>query len=186
MQQPILFATPIWKFSEPVPEGAYEWALDYKKANASVVISNRGGYQSKQNSNLNAFPYKNHIRSMLGQFTPFNEFKVEGWWLNINEKGDYNLPHTHPGTDLAAVWYITNNERLLYFQDPLIMNRSNLYANIFAQFNEKANKAFECKAGDLIVFPSDVPHSVEQHKLDKPRISIAFNMVAGNISDRSY
>ena len=65
MQQPILFATPIWKFSEPVPEGAYEWALDYKKANASVVISNRGGYQSKQNGNLNAFPYKNHIRSML-------------------------------------------------------------------------------------------------------------------------
>ena len=177
MQQPILFASPIWKFSEPVPEGAEEWALEYKKANASVEYSNRGGYQSNQNYNFNTFPYHEHVRNMLGQFTPFNEFMIEGWWLNVNEKGDYNLPHTHPGTDLAAVWYFTDIKRLLYFQDPLIQNRSNLYTNIFSQFGEKANKAFECKEGDLIVFPSDVPHSVEQHQLDTPRISVAFNML---------
>jgi len=180
MQQPILFASPIWKFSEPVPKGSKEWALEYKNANPSVVYSNRGGYQSQQNFNFNAFPYHEHVRNMLWEFTPFNEFAIEGWWLNINEKGDYNLPHTHPGTDLAAVWYITDNERLLYFQDPLIQNRSNLYAHILAQFGEKANKAFECKAGDLIVFPSDIPHSVEQHQLDTPRISVAFNMLVKN------
>ena len=55
MQQSILFATPIWKFSEPVPEGAYEWALDYKKANASVIISNRGGLPETTDERI--FPY---------------------------------------------------------------------------------------------------------------------------------
>ena len=99
MKQPILFASPMW-------------ALEYKKANASVEYSNRGGYQSNQNYNFNTFPYHEHVRNMLGQFTPFNEFMIEGWWLNVNEKGDYNLPHTHPGTDLAAVWYITDNKGL--------------------------------------------------------------------------
>jgi len=171
-----IYASTLWHFEEKLPEGTYEWALEYKKANASVEYSNRGGYQSRQQS-LDKFPYAMHVRNMLGQFTPFNEFMIGGWWLNVNEKGDYNLPHTHPGTDLAAVWYITDNKKLLYFEDPLIQNRSNLYAHIFSQFGETARKAIECAAGDLIVFPSDIPHSVEQHQLDTPRISVAFNML---------
>jgi len=175
--QPILFATPMWQFSAPVPDGVKEWALGYKKANASVVISNRGGYQSRM-QNFNTFPYHEHVGNMMAQFTPFNEFAVVGWWLNINEKGNYNLTHTHPNTDLAAVWYITDNENALYFEDPLIQNRSHLYNNILAQFGQTANKALDCKAGDLIVFPSDVPHGVEEHKLDTPRISVAFNLLA--------
>ena len=180
MRQPTLFSTPMWTFNAPIPDGVKEWALGYKKANASVVISNRGGYQSQQNFNFNTFPYHEHVKNMMAEFTPFNEFAVVGWWLNINEKGDYNLTHTHPSTDLAAVWYITDNENALYFQDPLIQNRSNLYSNIFSQFGETATKAFDCKKGDLIVFPSDVHHGVEPHQLDTPRISIAFNMLVNN------
>ena len=53
-----------------------------------------------------------------------------------------------------------------------------MYNNILAQFGETATKALDCKAGDLIVFPSDVPHGVEEHKLDTPRISVAFNLLA--------
>ena len=33
MRQPTLFSTPMWTFSAPVPDGAKEWALGYKKAN---------------------------------------------------------------------------------------------------------------------------------------------------------
>ena len=35
-----------------------------------------------------------------------------------------------------------------------------------------------CGAGDLLVFPSDVPHRVEEHTLDTPRISVGINLIA--------
>ena len=65
MQQPILFATPLWTFNNPLPKGAYDWALKYQKENPeSVVISNRGGYQSKQQG-IDKFPYALHLRGIL-------------------------------------------------------------------------------------------------------------------------
>ena len=177
MKQPILFATPLWTFKNPLPKGAYDWALKYKKENPeSVVISNRGGYQSKQQG-IDVCPYKDHLEFILHQFQPFREFVIDGWWLNVNMKGDYNLPHTHGDADLAAIWYITDNEGLLYFQDPLITSRIVLYSTILSAWNDRPNKSIKCSAGDLLVFPSDVPHRVEEHQLDSPRISLAFNMI---------
>ena len=86
MQQPILFATPLWTFKNPLPKGAYDWALKYKKENPeSVVISNRGGYQSKQQS-IDKFPYALYLRGILSQFEPFDYFSIDGWWLNVNMK----------------------------------------------------------------------------------------------------
>ena len=178
MKQPILFATPLWRFSNPLPKGTYDWALKYQKENPeSVVISNRGGYQSKQQG-IDKFPYALYLRGILSQFEPFDYFSIDGWWLNINKKGDYNLPHTHGDADLAAIWYITDNEGLLYFQDPLLTSRITLYSRILSNWDDKPNKSINCRAGDLLVFPSDVPHRVEEHQLDTPRISVGINLVA--------
>jgi uncharacterized protein (TIGR02466 family) len=179
MQLPILFGTPLWHFRETLPKSAYQWAIRYAKKNPeSVVKSNRGGYQSIQQS-IDVLPYKDYLyKTLIDNFHPFEEFRIDGWWLNINERGNYNIPHTHPATDLAGIWYITDNEGLLYFQDPLITTRSNIYERIYSNWNETCNKSMRCSAGDILIFPSDVPHSVEEHKLNTPRISVSFNMLA--------
>ena len=39
------------------------------------------------------------------------------------------------------------------------------------------------KKGSLIIFPSDIPHWVDSHDLDTPRISISFN---GSFNDTQY
>jgi len=174
----ILFPTPIWHFKNlSLPEGAYEWALDYKEKNLpGVEKSNRGGYQSTIN-NPNEFEYKEHITNIL-RGGEFKKFKVTSWWLNINKKGDYNLPHTHPGIDLACVWYITDNEGLLYLEDPLVNTRVKLNY-ILKQDSEGrlSRKRIFASAGDLLIFPGDIVHNVEEHVLDTPRISVSFNMV---------
>ena len=36
--------------------------------------------------------------------------------------------------------------------------------------------SINCKAGDMVLFPADVPHHVEAHQLESPRISIAMNL----------
>ena len=193
-----LFTSPLWAVEQELPIGAYEWALDYKKKNPSdVVKSNRGGYQSQNNlieykpsmnifindgdlevESTNGFPYFQHIRNTLNKIKGMQNFIIIDWWLNINEKGDSNLPHQHPGSDLSLIWYITHNEGLLNFQDPDLMSRHKLYARGLYGEGEENSKFVICPAGSLLVFPSDIIHRVDEHMLDTPRISVSSNLLS--------
>ena len=182
-----LFETPVWTFEEELPIGAYEWALDYKKKNPSIELqkSNRGGYQSQNNiiryknpnevGSTSGFPYYQHIRNAIDKIEGMQNFIMTDWWLNINEKGDLNLPHVHPGSDLALIWYITHNEGLLNFQEPNLMTRHVLYARGLL---EEECKFIRCPAGSILVFPADLIHRVDEHILDTPRISVSCNLIA--------
>ena len=170
----ILFYSPVWWFPKPLPPRAYEWAFWLKEQSYEYRVqkSNRGGFQSPGFS-WAEFQFRDHIQSILYEFEEFKDFEFTNWWLNINEKGNYNGKHVHPLADLSGVWYITDNEGSINFEDPQIMTRSNVNRKLLG-----TNLSFnmQCLAGDLIIFPSDMQHSVEPHTLDTPRISVSFNM----------
>ena len=172
----ILYATPVWHFGQSLPPNAYEWALWYKEQYECVKVSNRGGYQSPAKL-WKEFEFKDHITSMLSDFKELKNFYVTDWWLNINGKGNGNNKHVHSGSDLSAVWYITDNEGLLIFEDPLVFSRAAITKLIFGS---TTLQQFKAKAGDLVIFPSDCPHHVEDHILDTPRISVSFNISLGD------
>ena len=44
MKQPILFATPLWRFSNPLPKGTYDWALKYQKENLDCILTSKNFY----------------------------------------------------------------------------------------------------------------------------------------------
>ena len=167
----ILYSTPFWHFGAPIPPRAYEWAFWYKEQYECVRVSNKGGYQSPSRP-WEEFEFKDHIASML-KFKECENFKITNWWLNINEKGNYNVKHVHPQSDLSGVWYITDNEGLINFEDPQIMTRINVNRKLLGT-NLSYN--MKCLEGDLLIFPSDMQHHVEPHTLDTPRISVSFNM----------
>ena len=167
----ILYATPFWHFGSPLPPRAYEWAFWYKEQHECVRVSNKGGYQSPSRP-WEEFEFKDHIASML-KFKECENFYITNWWLNINEKGHSNNKHVHSGSDLSAVWYITDNEGLLIFEDPLVFSRVEITRQIFGSTTLQKVTAL---AGDLLIFPADLPHHVEDHILDTPRISVSFNI----------
>ena len=115
--------------------------------------------------------YKQHILKCLETLP---RFQLSNWWININKKGDFNDYHTHPGSMLSAVWYITDNYRSIEFQNPLLHNRN----NILDEMDWSMADVIDCTAGDLLVFPSDLIHRVYPHTEDTLRISVSFNMVA--------
>ena len=162
------FATPIWYIEKDLPEGAYDWALDVEKNVEKKEVSNRGGYQSSP-IKLDTFPYYRHIQEMTIFLPSFNYSYL---WVNINRKGDYNIMHTHPTSDITCIWYITDNMHKLNLQDPMHFSRQKIY-NKFGMVNYKSINA---KAGSLVMFPSDIAHWVEPHEEDTPRISISFNI----------
>ena len=162
------FSTPLWYIEKDLPKGAYEWALDTEKNVEGREMSNRGGYQSIP-LEITEFKYLDHLKSMM-VFLP--KFIFCNMWLNVNRKGDYNEKHTHPETDLACIWYITDNLDKLIIEDPMYFSRNSL----FDAFNIGSSRVIHAEAGSLVMFPGDISHNVESHEEDTPRISLSFNI----------
>lgn len=166
------FGTPIWVLKNgdsQITKRAHRWATQYRESVPSVNRSNRGGYQSKDSSDFNIFPFTSHLQSRLYDLP---EFRFINWWLNVNEKGDYNMGHTHPISTLSAVWYLTPNYGTLCIDNPHYQSRWNL----LTQLGQEPMLRFDLDAGDIIVFPSDLYHAVEAHTEDEARMSIAINL----------
>ena len=169
----IKFGSPIWRAYTPLPRGAYEWALDYKEDNESKTRSGRGGYQSvAQDSDFLPYPFRDHI---LNTFPFKDKVRMDSWWLNVNQKGDFNMRHTHPRSDLSGIWYLTDNNNTLVFEDPMAHTRHSLY-KAFPELGIGEGTFVNAKAGEILIFPSDLPHFVEPHPLDTKRVSVSFNM----------
>ncbi len=167
------FGSPIWRAYTPLPRGAFEWAMDYKEDNDNKQRSNRGGYQSvAQTFEYLPLPFINNIRE---SFPFMKKVRMANWWLNVNEKGDFNFRHTHPKCDLSGIWYLTDNNNTLVFEDPMQHSRSNLYM-AFPELDLGEGVYVNAKAGEILLFPSDLPHYVEPHPLDTIRVSVSFNM----------
>ena len=177
-----IFGTPIWQFRKELPKGVVEWALSFENKSNSRTInpgSNRGGFQSEPSERFDAIPseFIEHVQSI---FMNFPLYKFTNWWVNINKKGDYNVSHTHPGSDLTVIWFLTDNNRTLNLDNPNSHNRYKLQ-QVLPQtqqnsLNIGSSILLDAHAGDFIVFPADIRHSVEEHKLDTSKVSVSFNL----------
>tara|TARA_Y100001963_G_C6525364_1_gene328567 strand:+ start:45 stop:587 length:543 start_codon:yes stop_codon:yes gene_type:complete len=168
-----LFSTPFWHFRTEPYKDAITWALEYEKNHpTNTQVSNVGGYQSTSSDDYTEIPFflESAIKNSLDELPPF----VYGnWWLNVNRKGDFNITHTHPDAHSAVVYSITDNQGSLILLNPLNHSREFL-ASQFG-WNSETYKV-NALAGDITVFPADVPHRVDPNYSDNPRISLAFNI----------
>ena len=167
----MLFETPLWHLNKELPDGAYEWALEYEKNNKAREKSNRGGYQS-ESFNIEDIPFGDHISKCIS-FLPDHHF-MDGW-LNINRNTDHNVYHDHPGSELTFIWFITDNNGELNIRNPYSFSRHHMYLSLTGEpYNGMCP---HCTAGDMLLFPSDVLHSVSATNKPEPRISISFNII---------
>jgi hypothetical protein len=175
-----IFPTPVWHL-EDTPQwlvdflykDAYKYKANYKSENRS----SKGGYQSP-GLDWDYFPtepkkYFNDLLSTLPVSTEAN-IQLEGskspyWWYNINGKGDWNLPHVHPRSDLAFVLYLTDTDLEFTIMNPYHHTRINLDGHM-QYTTPKINK------GDIIIFPSDLPHFVMPNHNDIDRVSLSMNL----------
>ena len=91
--------------------------------------------------------------------------------MNINKEGHYNVVHTHGEGRLTCVFYLTEPMRKLGILNTFCCDQALLQI-----LGEGECFYPECDAGDIILFPSKLPHWVESHNEDGERISYAFNI----------
>jgi len=191
MEKIDLFSCPMWQFDIPIfadlRDTWIEEIYEFKHLMPSMLISNRGGWQSPD---LFAVDYRsNNLKIILNKITKqiesmfSNGYKIEvdGMWYNMNHKDSYNDLHDHPGADLAGIFYIkvpssAKESGELVFMDPFNYNQSNLHEALNSKVPVRSFNVTPTE-GRFLMFPGHLLHRVEPNQTNEDRISLAFNMI---------
>ena len=151
--------------------------------------SNQGGWHSKpfnlKDQNSPPFRFFQIIQKYVA-----DTFKEYGWkyipgkvnltemWAIINKKNSFNIEHTHPNNYLSAAYYVKAPEncgKFLVENPNLVSNHS--YPKIKNENELNASiRGLNVKEGDLLFFPSYLPHKVGRNESDEDRVVISFNI----------
>lgn len=194
-----LFPTPLWfTVLNTVPDMLLEQIRKYCIGSVSEensrIISNRGGYQSKDfylhevtHTPMHELfvaiqPFVDHCTNDYG--IPKN-LKIDNIWININRFGNTNTSHTHPKSILSGVFYV-DAEPLsggIMFERPNTTEAFLLNSLISdTKFLTWETVAYVPETKKLLIFPSWLKHSVSPNMSGKERISIAFNVGCNRFS----
>ena len=189
-----IFPEPVLKYKLDDFKSLNEKLTEYiytlrKNDQDGVNKSNKGGWHS-QNFNLNdtsSIQYKFGLKLQEYIINAFNNFgwKVENkniriteMWAIINKKNDFNVLHTHPNCFLSAAYYVSapKDSGKFEVENPNLAKR---YAHPEIAVQNELNFeviSIDISEGDLLLFPSYLPHKVESNKSNDDRIVISFNI----------
>lgn len=101
-------------------------------------------------------------------------------WANVNGPGTGNAPHVHGGNYWSAVYYVKVGEgeggRLRLHDPRLPALRMHSPVLRFTQAGPEVVYRFRPRAGQMLMFPAWLSHSVEAWEGSDQRISIAMNI----------
>ena len=96
-------------------------------------------------------------------------------WGNRNPKGSKHHEHVHPNSIISGVFYLRQDPKL----PPIQFSKSIQSAMKLdpKKYNNLNSDTFllPCIDGELILFPSNLKHSVPINMGEEPRISMSFN-----------
>jgi len=198
-----LFPTPVLIAQYPLP---FEKELEFIR-NLPCRRENKGGdagnviHYNRQSedtfvldkpelSNIKAFIESKIHKFVTEIMSSDNQLVITQSWINKSGKGESHHEHVHPNSLVSGVWYPVINEQL-----PPIQFRSKSQRDVslstkkYNNFNS-ATFLLPMKAGELIIFPSNLTHSVPANQSETERISLSFNTWAkgslGDINSLTY
>ena len=96
-------------------------------------------------------------------------------WVNINSTNNYNVLHSHPKTDLVAVYYPIHEEGM--GELCLVRHDASVFLDTFRGLNDATIFEVELESGLLVAFPAHILHYVMPNTTGRDRMSISFNLV---------
>ncbi len=197
-----LFPTPVYRAHRKgaIPEGeekeikdiieeGMEKNLGNSRTIQSYVFGTPPNLHDTRLKKLKQFCEKHidtYVRDIFCPATEKNiDFYITQSWINITKPGEHHHLHTHVNSLISGVFYISTQEDdkiIFHNKDLPIMEFDPRERNLF---NSLA-WWFPVKNNDLVLFPSDLRHSVEPNEnATKDRMSLSFNVfVKGKIGSK--
>lgn len=153
----------------------YDFCIKTSKKYKSVSLSNAGGYQSPY-FNYKTVDKNKFLKKLFLQITKncsvfhkenklWHEICLDGFWININKKTNFNKPHNHQSAMIAGVYYVNA---------PQDSGNLVLYNCLHGYVDQYLIKP---ENGLLVLFPAHFQHYVEPSNTNQERVSIAFNYI---------
>ena len=175
-----IFATPI---TVTKYEGSLTEELKYIDTLEWIKQKDNDNFQSKDTYLLKHEQLKNiknFINECINKFTKNiyqsdQKLVVTQCWINKNPKDSSHHEHCHPNSIISGVFYFKQNSKL----PPIQFSKTLQYSMTLhtEKYNNLNSGTFylPCTDRELILFPSNLVHSVPINKGDEERISMSFN-----------
>ena len=175
-----VFPTPvqIYKYENSIDkELNYIENLPYKEQVANSNFKSEDSYLTKheQLKDIKIF-FKECIDDYCNTICNSDQrLVITQLWANKNPTGAKHHEHVHPNSILSGVFYLRQDKTL----PPIQFAKSNQHGLKLdpKKYNIHNAETFllPCTAGELILFPSDLRHSVPINVGKESRISLSFN-----------
>ena len=174
-------------FPTLVQEFIYEADEDLKSniKNQDVIRFKKSHTCSSKNNNLHLEPeFKGFVNKVISTTKDiievyqwsYDKLEITNMWINISQKGDAHMPHSHSNNIFSGVWYpFKNKVTPIFFYDPRNV------ANFWCPKKTKANChnsniwSFHNRQSMGLIFPAWLVHCVPP--ADDTRISISWNIL---------
>ena len=171
-------AVQIYKYENSIDkELNYIENLPYKEQVGNANFKSKDSYLTKheQLKDLKIF-FKECIDDYCNVITNSDQrLVITQLWANKNPTGAKHHEHIHPNSIISGVFYLRQDKSL----PPIQFSKSNQHS---LKLDPKKYNTFNaeifllpCTAGELILFPSDLRHSVPINVGKEERISLSFN-----------
>jgi len=175
-----VFPTPvqIYKHEDSIEkELKYIENIEWTPQVANGNFKSKDTYLTKHESlkNITSF-FKECIDDYCNTIANSNQrLVITQLWGNRNPKGSKHHEHVHPNSIISGVFYLRQDPKL----PPIQFSKANQHAIKLdpRKYNNYNAETFmlPCVAGELILFPSNLKHSVPINQGDEERISLSFN-----------
>jgi uncharacterized protein (TIGR02466 family) len=139
----------------------------------SYVLNNKKLINIKKKLDKTIADYFNRVSGTTDKIKPY----ITQSWLNYTKENQYHHQHTHGNSLISGILYINadeKNDNIMFYDNKhskTIMPTVKSY-NIF----NSLTWSFVVKTGDILLFPSNLGHSVQTKKGKNLRISLSFNV----------
>jgi uncharacterized protein (TIGR02466 family) len=159
--------------------------INFVQKQKNEITKNEGNFYSKNTYVLEKTVFKNlknEILFLLKDYykkiiCPKNNIEpfITQSWLNYTGLNEYHHVHNHPNSYVSGVIYFNSPKKIdsIKFSKRRIETISVLTSE-YNQFNS-FNYDLPIEAGNIVLFPSSLEHSVKKKEHSNERISLAFN-----------
>lgn len=174
----------------PIPVGQFSIDREFTQSELEVLIDLPRTKNTGNSNSVDSYilrhrklrPLKQFIERCLAEYvesvySPSErmELIITQSWVNYTEKAQYHHKHSHPNSLVSGVLYIQTDDatdKIMFYRDS--NNQFKIFQKNFNVFNSDS-WWLPAKQGSMLLFPSNLNHSVDMVESDKTRISLAFN-----------